>query len=381
MLSSLYIRMRVLHFVGMVLLIINALFFTDNIIGQIIQFIAVVALILHDIDEKINGVDKTKAVMKELQEMKLDSKSKIDTSWCKENGDVLVAIDGFKDRINATINTINSEANAVKGHINRLSLISDSLHQKSKSMNDKVALTSQNAGLIQNLLGEFSTQVQSTKDKQEDMMKVSNEIKTLIGSLSHLIEQIFSQNAELLAHFEELEGNTQSIVNIVETVKGIAEQTNLLALNAAIEAARAGEHGRGFAVVADEVRKLAERTNHSLGDITTNIALITQKVDDNKNGLEQTKQVVGDLLARGKVVEQNIKSFDDIFNDNFTTTKSIIQNSHSMQTHIEAIICGVAEIAEFSNSNYELSQNIDSTSKNIEQNFDKLKAQVGVLGG
>ncbi|MGX3010800.1 methyl-accepting chemotaxis protein [Helicobacter sp. 23-1044] len=381
MLSSLYIRMRVLHFVGMVLLIINALFFTDNLIGQIIQFIAVVALILHDIDEKINGVDKTKAVMKELQEMKLDSKSKIDTSWCKENGDVLVAIDGFKDRINATINTINSEANAVKGHINRLSLISDSLHQKSKSMNDKVALTSQNAGLIQNLLGEFSTQVQSTKDKQEDMMKVSNEIKTLIGSLSHLIEQIFSQNAELLAHFEELEGNTQSIVNIVETVKGIAEQTNLLALNAAIEAARAGEHGRGFAVVADEVRKLAERTNHSLGDITTNIALITQKVDDNKNGLEQTKQVVGDLLARGKVVEQNIKSFDDIFNDNFTTTKSIIQNSHSMQTHIEAIICGVAEIAEFSNSNYELSQNIDSTSKNIEQNFDKLKAQVGVLGG
>lgn len=381
MLTSLYVRMRVLHAIGAVLLLINAIFFTDNIIGQIIQFIAVFALIIHDIDEKINGVDKTKAVMKEIQEMKLDSKSNINTAWCKENGDVLVAIDEFKGRINSTIEAINGGAVEVKGHIDELSQISNTLHGKSAGMRDAVDSTAQKASAVQNLLEEFSTQIQSTKDKQENMREVSQDIKMLINSLSALIEQIFAQNAAVLAHFEELEENTQSIANVVETVKGIAEQTNLLALNAAIEAARAGEHGRGFAVVADEVRKLAERTNHSLGDITSNIQLITQKVDDNKNGLEQTKIVVEDLLEKGKNAEENIASFEGIFNDNFTTTKHIIQNSTRMQDNLGTIVEGISAVAELVHSNYALSQNIDNISKQIDKNFDALKGQVGVLAG
>lgn len=381
MLNSLYVRMRVLHAIGAVLLLVNAIFFTDNIIGQIIQFIAAFALVIHDIDEKINGVDKTKAVMREIQEMRLDSKSHIDTRWCKENGDVLVAIDNFKGRINATIEAINRGAMEVKGHIDRLGGISDDLQGKSGTMRDAVDSTAQKAGAVQNLLEDFNTQIETTKSKQEQMRDVSQDIKTLISSLSALIENIFTQNAELMTHFEELEENTQSIASIVETVKGIAEQTNLLALNAAIEAARAGEHGRGFAVVADEVRKLAERTNHSLGDITNNIQLITQKVNDNKNGLAQTKLVVEDLLEKGRRAGEDVESFEGIFNDNFATTKSIINNSARMQGHLGAIIESISALSDLIHSNYALSQNIDTASKHIEKNFDGLKEQVGVLVG
>ena len=129
-----------------------------------------------------------------------------------------------------------------------------------------------------------------------ETIKITEQASVLLKS-SDAISKEISEKAECTAeHISKLELQAASIQEIVSTIKGIADQTNLLALNAAIEAARAGEQGRGFAVVADEVRQLASRTGQSTSEIAKVVSdnhVVTKNVQEGMNA-------VSDYVKRGK---------------------------------------------------------------------------------
>ncbi len=146
-----------------------------------------------------------------------------------------------------------------------------------------------------------------------------------IGEITGGITQIAQQSTQMIQQGHDIK-------NIVEIIRDIAEQTNLLALNAAIEAARAGEHGRGFAVVADEVRKLAERTQKSLSEVESNINVLVQSIADTSARIQEQSGGV-----------QNINAVLEEFKKDTASSLAIAQDSQEVSKGIDDISAQIVE--------------------------------------
>lgn len=173
------------------------------------------------------------------------------------------------------------------------------------SMRSKTAVYQQKAALTQ--LDVEAAQASEALQQLQQQIGIANQDAALthqqavsgddsVKSLNQQIRQLAEQVRHSAGSMQTLDQAATDIMQVLETIRGVAEQTNLLALNAAIEAARAGEHGRGFAVVADEVRRLSANTANATAEIQTMLNRLAGSVAQTRQGLEQEQQIAEHCL-------------------------------------------------------------------------------------
>lgn len=261
--------------------------------------------------------------------------------------EVSQGINHFVENIQSVVKTIRESSKGSKGVADDLKT---GIHETLQIMAKRTQMIDAIKQKTIDINAVVSKSVDEAQESQKSLSEVQDSIQTSNSAITNLFGQITEASRteeELASKVEQLSKNADSVKSILHIINDIADQTNLLALNAAIEAARAGEHGRGFAVVADEVRNLAARTQKSLAEINSTIGVIVQEINDVSSQMNLNSKKIEQLSGVSLEVQKQFEGMSQSLNSVVLRVKGSIGNFADTKKDIDAMahdFLGIDEI-------------------------------------
>lgn len=300
----------------------------------------------------------------------------IDVSGTDEPARLMQALQGMQRKLRSTIEQIAEASNQLASAAGQLTAVTETttrnLHQQSLEIDQAATAVTEMSSAVE----EVARNAAGASESSSESGRIARDGSERITQTLTTITQLASDVDATSANFGQLAGKIRGITQVLDVIRSIAEQTNLLALNAAIEAARAGEAGRGFAVVADEVRALAHKTGQSTQEIETMIGAIQHDTEqaaqsmDLSNGL--AKKTLGIAQGAGEALEQIIESIAQISDRNL-----VIASATEEQTHVaREVDRNLINIRDISLHNSSGSEQTNTASRALAALADELNGMV-----
>ncbi len=336
-----------------------------------------------------------------------DFSSTVETTSHDEIGAVMRSFNQMRNQLKELLENMQTAAEetaAASGQLSASSsettsatdLISQSIQDIAADSENQLELTEEAAEMMKQVkqqLEDTAVQVMQMASDSEEMGKAASNGTAVIETGVEKMKQIGTQSGEMEVQLEELVAKAEEAGEVIRLITTVAEQTNLLALNAAIEAARAGEHGKGFAVVADEVRKLAEQSSQSARHIEQMIHAMQENVTVAKTKMDDTKEVVLEGESSIQSAGESFSQIAALIQQANESTRQVTGSVYSMEQAVEKGAASVRKSQETAEASAGHTQNIAasaeeqlasmeevlSSSESLSSMADKMKEEAGTF--
>ena len=352
-------------------------FRTTAIIATLIAVVSIIALLGLLIRLLMQPLHVMTRAMQNIAEGEGDLTRRLNIESQDEFGTLATAFNHFVQRIHTSI----SEVASATEHVNEVALRVVSASNSSMVNSDEQASRTNSVAAAINELGaaahEIARNAAQASHQASDARGLAEEGQQVVERSINSMQQLSQMLSTSSGHIESLNDKTVNIGQILEVITSISQQTNLLALNAAIEAARAGEAGRGFAVVADEVRNLAHRTQESAQQVQTMIEELQISARESVSTMEESQRHSQNSVEIANSAGERLVSVTERIGEIDGMNQSVATATEEQTSVVESINMDITEINTLNQEGVENLQSTLRACSDLEQQAARLKHLVG----